>query len=93
MQFDFYTIEAGQSAAAELREVVQIEAPKESAKATVNRHFRELIASDPQLCCLAVFAPMIGEPPGSIVATEYVDSQVATGRRLAWVVDQSTGLT
>jgi hypothetical protein len=88
MQFDFYTVDEGERGAIELRELGHVEAPSESAKATVNRHFHKLLADNPAVGNVFVVSSL-GD---RIVATEYVDAQNGKGRRLQWVVDPSTRL-
>lgn len=103
MRFEFYQIEAGVNAAVQLRHILSAncEAFPHEAKATVERRFGDLVGSNPDIASLVVISPTIGEPPGAIVAVEWLHALTATtlerrgltARRLVWVVDESTGLS
>jgi hypothetical protein len=102
MQFEFYQVEAGEGASVELRHIASadLEAFANEAKAAVERRFDELVGSNPDIGRLVVISPTIGDPPGAIVATEWLHALTTTTlqrrglkpRSLIWVVDDSTGL-
>jgi len=71
-----------------------------TVKQQVERRFRELIASDPDLPRVVVIAPSMGEAPGEIIAAELVfppptrssSKQRKQARELIWLVDPATGV-
>ncbi|HEX4000185.1 MAG TPA: hypothetical protein VHX65_16645 [Pirellulales bacterium] len=63
----------------------------------VEKRFRELIASDPDLPRVVVVAPEMGDSPGEIIAAELVQNKPIRGkkrpvRELVWLTDPSTGI-
>jgi hypothetical protein len=74
MQFDFYSIDAGELGGIKLRVLGHVEAPIENARATVNRYFDELVANNSATGKVFVVSSF------GVVATE-----VDTSRRLQWV--------
>jgi hypothetical protein len=63
----------------------------------VEKRFRDLISSDPNLPRIIVVAPAMGEPPGEIIAAELIHAQPVRGkkrpaRELVWLTDPSTGI-
>lgn len=102
MRFEFYIVEAGPQASIQLREIqtARLEASREDAVQAVNDRFQELVSSNPEIGSFVVVSPTLGEPPGTIVAAEYIHAwpdqirkrQGRPQRKLAWVVDDSTGL-
>jgi len=90
MKFDFYIIEAGEQGSIHFRDIDTIEASNDRAKETIKRRFHELTISYPEP--LFVVAPSIRDRPRTIVATEYIDAENDTGRRLLWVANPTAGL-
>jgi hypothetical protein len=63
----------------------------------VEKRFRDLVNSDPDLPRVIVVAPALGEPPGEIIAAEIIHAQPMRGkkrptRELVWLTDASTGI-
>jgi hypothetical protein len=63
----------------------------------VEKRFRELVSSDPNLPRVIVVAPELGEAPGEIIAAELVHARPLRGkkrpvRELVWLTDPSTGI-
>ncbi len=63
----------------------------------VEKRFRELVTSDPDLPRVIVVAPELGLPPGEIIAAELVHARPLRGkkrpvRELVWLTDPSTGI-
>lgn len=102
MRFEFYFVEAGPQASIQLREIesARLEASQKDAIQKVNDRFQDLVSSNPEIGNVIVVSPTLGEPPGTIVAAEYIhawprqirERQGRPQRELAWVVDESTGL-
>ena len=63
----------------------------------VEKRFRDLISSDPNLPRIIVIAPAMGEAPGEIIAAELIHAPAIRGkkrptRELVWLTDPSTGI-
>ena len=63
----------------------------------VEKRFRDLVSSDPDLPRIIVIAPALGEAPGEIIAAELIHAQPMRGkkrptRELVWLTDASTGI-
>lgn len=102
MRFEFYTIEAGTSGSVQLRllESTGLDDATDSAVQAVNAQFKGLVDSNPDIGPIVVVASNFGDPPGVIVATEYIhalpresfERQGQPFRSLEWVTHPSTGL-
>ena len=60
-----------------------------TVKQQVEQRFRELVASDRNLPRIVVIAPLMGKPPGEIIAVESVGK---SPRVLVWLAEPSTGI-
>jgi hypothetical protein len=63
----------------------------------VEKRFRDMISSDPNLPRIMVIAPEMGDAPGEIIAAELIHAQPMRGkkrptRELVWLTDPSTGI-
>jgi hypothetical protein len=60
-----------------------------TVKQQVEQRFRELVASDRTLPRVIVVAPSMGNPPGEIIAIEWIGKST---RELIWLAEPSTGI-
>jgi hypothetical protein len=70
-----------------------------TVKQQVEKRFRDLIASNPNLSSVVVIAPSMGDAGGEIIAAELVRAQSAPRslttkpvRELIWLTDPATGI-
>ena len=94
MRFQFYTLVAGSEARPELHhhEQFDLEAAPAQARSAVEAAYRELVEYNPKVGNLTVISPTLSDPPGAMVATEFIHSNPILAQRrgqparsLAWV--------
>jgi hypothetical protein len=95
MRFEFYLVESGEQAFTQLRHIqsADMEAvvvgSMAEATAAVESRFQELVSGNPQIGQIVVACPIMGDPPGRIVAVEALFTAAprvaARHRHLSWV--------
>lgn len=98
MQFEFYIVEAGEQASTQLRHIQSADVQAvvvgsmADARAAVENRFCELVSSNPDLGQIVVVCPIMGDPPGRIVAVETLFTAApriaARLRRLCWTTEE-----